>query len=201
LSRAFLDANGKPFSEDLGGVEKSTEVESNGKQDHVGIVNGESLQELGERRGYDQYLGQNPKVSVTEDHQHMVPGTSMVSGKKRSRRERLSTQITISDDESEEADHDEGLAGMKKKSRKPPVTSIGNPVKRGEEPLAGPRNLGQDVMRSSSAGARHESTGTKEVPRRGPSPSRRDKCFTSDSETQVLTIVPLLLARRFLNEG
>jgi hypothetical protein len=106
LSLDFLDANGKPFSEELGGVEKSTKAEANGKQDHAGTVNIEH-RDLGDK-GYQEVR------------------TSIVSGKKGLRRKLLSTQDDIGDDELEEAV--EGSAGTKK-PRKTPSTSIVNPLK------------------------------------------------------------------------
>lgn len=137
LSRDFLDANGTPFPEELGDVTKSTEVDANGKQDHVGHVNAESLQAVaGTHTNKDMNLeevGQNPKLDETGSRddvngtgdRHIVSGTSTVSGKKRLRRKLLLTQDHIGDDEPEEVQ--EGNEGTKK-ARKISPTSVINPL-------------------------------------------------------------------------
>jgi len=217
LSRDFLVANGEPFSEDLGNVEKSTKVEENGKQDHVDTVNVKSLRELGVR-DY-QEVGQN---EIGDQH-----GTSTVTSKKRRRRKLFSTQNDIGDDESEEAE--EGSTGMKK-SRIVPSTSIVYPIKtllregvsepavpasgpqlsgfpekqgvescmqlsllkRGEEPLSGLRNLGPGSMRSFTPAA-HESISLEGAKILLREPSLTNKCVVisdvgSDAETQVFVL-------------
>jgi hypothetical protein len=223
LSRDFLDANGTPFPEELGKVEKSMKVDANATQDPVGTVNVENLQvfagkHINEDRNL-QKVGQNLMFDVTGS-----------PGKKRLRRKLLPIQADIGDVEPDEVQ--EGSAGIKK-SRKVSPTSVFNPLKvllhqgvsesaisrfspqsgcfpvkhgvelvkqisslkRGEEAVSAPRDIGSKFIRSCSppVHASMSMEGAK-VPTREPGRTNRYVTISdveSDVETQVFSTSPV----------
>ncbi|KAG0569192.1 hypothetical protein KC19_6G072300 [Ceratodon purpureus] len=133
LARDFLDAGGTPFPEEPGDVKKSTVVDGNGKQYHVGHVNFESLRAVaGTHANEDmniEEVGQNPKLNETRSQHDMngtgdrniVSGSPTVSKKKRPRR-----KLLVSDVESEEAEEDN--EGAKKLRKISPTSVIYNTI-------------------------------------------------------------------------
>ena len=173
LSRDYLDANGMPFPDELGDVEKSMKVNANAKQDHVCTVNADGLRAFsGTQINEDmniQGVRQNPKFDETEsphnlngtgDH-HIVLGSPTVFGKKRLRRKLLPTQDYIGDDEPEEV---QVGSAVTKKSRKVSLTPVVNPWKVLMQQDVSERALSRFGLQSGCFLVKHGVESVKQIP-------------------------------------